>query len=470
MSSIPNYSVEVQDLYLQMFLSNGDAYARCQNIFDHTHFDKRLANTAKFIKEYVDQYRSMPATETVNANCKTTYSPLNLDDDDYAWLLDTYEQFARHRALENAIVQSTDLLTKGDYNLVEKMIKDAVQISLNRDIGTDYFKSPKERLTALRDRNGIISTGWESVDRPLYGGLGRGTLTIFAAGSGGGKSLFLANLGINWAFQKLNVVYFTFELSEELVAMRLDAMTTGRSTKDIFRNIDDVDLKVKMLAKTSGHIQIKYMPSGKTCNDLRSYLKEYKVKTGVVPDIILVDYLDLMMPLGVKVSPSDMFIKDKYVSEELRNLASETGSVLVSAAQLNRSSVDEIEFDHSHISGGLSKIQTADNVIGIFTNRAMREAGRYQIQYMKTRSSAGVGQSVELKFDQQSLRIRDMDEGSAPTPTISSLASSIKRTVTTTGTNHSSNNGTNTQHNSNAKPGGLASLRDQLARLNPERD
>lgn len=132
--------------------------------------------------------------------------------------------------------------------------------------------------------------------------------------------------------------------------------------------------------------------------------------------------------------------------------------------------VDEIEFDHSHISGGLSKIQTADNVIGIFTNRAMREAGRYQIQYMKTRSSAGVGQSVELKFDQQSLRIRDMDEGSAPTPTISSLASGIKRTVTTTGTNHSSNNGTNTQHNSNAKPGGLASLRDQLARLNPERD
>lgn len=336
MSSIPNYSVEVQDLYLQMFLSNGDAYARCQNIFDHTHFDKRLANTAKFIKEYVDQYRSMPATETVNANCKTTYSPLNLDDDDYAWLLDTYEQFARHRALENAIVQSTDLLTKGDYNLVEKMIKDAVQISLNRDIGTDYFKSPKERLTALRDRNGIISTGWESVDRPLYGGLGRGTLTIFAAGSGGGKSLFLANLGINWAFQKLNVVYFTFELSEELVAMRLDAMTTGRGTKDIFRNIDDVDLKVKMLAKTSGHIQIKYMPSGKTCNDLRAYLKEYKVKTGVVPDIILVDYLDLMMPLGVKVSPSDMFIKDKYVSEELRNLASETGAVLVTAAQLNR--------------------------------------------------------------------------------------------------------------------------------------
>jgi len=72
--------------------------------------------------------------------------------------------------------------------------------------------------------------------------------------------------------------------------------------------------------------------------------------------------------------------------------------------------VEEIEFDHSHISGGLSKIQTADNVIGIFTSRAMRERGRYQIQLMKTRSSSGVGAKVDLEFDVDSLRIRDLAE------------------------------------------------------------
>jgi len=77
---------------------------------------------------------------------------------------------------------------------------------------------------------------------------------------------------------------------------------------------------------------------------------------------------------------------------------------------LNRASVEEIEFDHSHISGGLSKIQTADNVIGIFTSRAMKERGRYQIQFMKTRSSSGVGQKVDLEFDVDSLRISSLDE------------------------------------------------------------
>ena len=114
------------------------------------------------------------------------------------------------------------------------------------------------------------------------------------------------------------------------------------------------------------------------------------------------------MPKSKRISPADLFIKDKYVSEELRNFAVESQMLLATASQLNRASVEEIEFDHSHIAGGLSKIQTAYNVIGIFTSRAMKERGRYQIQFMKTRSSSGVGQKVDLEFDVDSLRIRDL--------------------------------------------------------------
>ena len=95
------------------------------------------------------------------------------------------------------------------------------------------------------------------------------------------------------------------------------------------------------------------------------------------------------------------------MSEELRNLAVEKNCILVTASQLNRGAVEEVEFDHSHISGGLSKIQTADNVFGIFTSRAMREHGRYQIQLMKTRSSSGVGQKIDLEFNIDTLRITD---------------------------------------------------------------
>jgi len=144
------------------------------------------------------------------------------------------------------------------------------------------------------------------------------------------------------------------------------------------------------------------------------------------------------MPMSRKVSPSDLFIKDKFVSEELRNLAMESKTVFVTASQLNRGAVEEIEFDHSHISGGISKINTADNLIGIFTSRAMRERGRYQIQLMKTRSSSGVGQKIDLEFDLDSLRIRDLDEdedtyNSAGSQTGSNILDALKRNPTTSG-------------------------------------
>ena len=240
--------------------------------------------------------------------------------------------------------------------------------------------------------------------------MNRGELNIFAGGSGAGKSLFLANLGVNWALEGLNVVYLTLELSEALVSMRVDSMVTGITTREIFKNIDDVEMKVKMVGKKSGAFQVKYMPSGKTANDIRAYLKEYEIKMGRKVDVLLVDYLDLLMPTSRRIAPSDLFIKDKYVSEELRNLAMELQCVFVTAAQLNRGAVEEVEFDHSHISGGLSKIQTADNVFGIFTSRAMRERGRYQLQLMKTRSSSGVGQKVDLEFNIETLRITDLPE------------------------------------------------------------
>jgi len=158
-------------------------------------------------------------------------------------------------------------------------------------------------------------------------------------------------------------------------------------------------------------LRIKQLPNGCTSNDIRAYVKEYEIHCGKRVDAILVDYLDLMMPMSKKISAENLFVKDKYVTEELRNLAVELDTVTVSASQLNRGSYEEIEFDPSHIAGGISKVNTADNVIGIFTSAAMKEGGRYQIQFMKTRSSSGVGSKVDLAFNIKSLRIIDLEEG-----------------------------------------------------------
>jgi KaiC/GvpD/RAD55 family RecA-like ATPase len=471
-----NYNLETQRLYLEMFLSDAETFMRCQNIFDVENFDRRLQDIAKFINNYVDEYKIMPEVKIVNATCGSELESVSLPRENYDWLLDEFEKFSRHKSLERAILKSADLLEKGDYGPVEKLVKDAIQISLNKDMGTNYFEDPRARLEKIKSNNGQTSTGWPNVDKKLYGGFNRGELNIFAAASGGGKSLFLANLGVNWAMMGLNVVYLTFELSENLVCMRLDSMMTGVATREIFKSIDDVELKVKMAEKRAGSIQVKYMPSGKNCNDIRAYLKEFQVKKGIKPDVLLIDYLDLMMPVSVKVSPSDLFVKDKYVSEEIRNLAMETQCFTVTASQLNRSAVEEIEFDHSHISGGLSKIQTADNVIGIFTSRAMKERGRYQIQFMKTRSSSGVGQKVDLEFNIDTLRITDLaeeDESSfnQQRQSTTNILNGLKRTSeVSTATTETENQILNSGKN---KPNVGSQIRNMLSKisdLNTEKD
>ena len=406
-----DYNFDVQKLYLEMFLADAESFARASNIFTPKSFDRKLQPIAKFIKNYVEEYKVMPEVDQVNAKHDIKLKGAkDLDPSHFSWLLDEFETFSRHKALEGAILQSADLLEKGDYAPVEDMIKDAVAVGLTRDLGTDYFEDPKGRLEFLKNSNGQVSTGWPAIDKKLFGGFNRGELNIFAGGSGAGKSLFLQNLAVNWAMAGLNVAYISFELSESLAAMRIDAMTTNIPTRQVMKQMSDVEMKVKMLKKKSGNLQLKYMPSGYTIMDIKTYIKELELKNKKKIDCILIDYLDLMMPKSKKVSPSDLFVKDKYVSEELRNFAVENQCLLVTASQLNRASVEEIEFDHSHIAGGLSKVQTADNVIGIFTSRAMRERGRYQIQFMKTRSSSGVGHKVDLEFDVDTLRIRNLEE------------------------------------------------------------
>jgi len=406
------FTEDLQKLFLSFLISDKDLYVRVQGIVVSAYFNNKLRPAVDLITQHAEKYNDLPTAEQIQA--KTGIS-VDANTDVTArhkeWFLDEYQDFAKFKALEKAILESADDITKGEYYSVEKRVKEASEVGLTKSLGTDYYEDPVTRLKFLKDNNGQVSTGWTAIDKKLFGGFNKGELSIFAGGSGTGKSLFLQNLALNWSTLGLNVIYFTFELSEELVAMRIDSMATGMSSRSLFKNLEDVELKVKLLSKQAGAMQIAYLPSGVNAGQLRSYLKEYEIQSGRQPQAVIIDYLDLMMPNDKRVSPSDLFVKDKYVAEELRNLAVELDTLLVTASQLNRTAVEEIEFDHSHIAGGLSKVQTADNVLGIFTSAPMRERGRYQIQFMKTRSSSGHGQRVDLQFDIESLKISDLPEG-----------------------------------------------------------
>ena len=212
--AIKNYTEDVQKLFLEMALQSPTSYVRVQNIFNPANFSRSLQAPAKFIQEHTDEHKTMPTFEQINAVCGTKLaSPGELNDSHYDWFLKEFEGFSKRMELERAILKAADLLEKGEYDPVEKLIKDAVQIGLVKDMGTDYFADPRKRLMEIKSSNGQISTGWASLDRALFGGMNRGELNIFAGGSGSGKSLFMQNISVNWFSAGLNGLYLTLELA-----------------------------------------------------------------------------------------------------------------------------------------------------------------------------------------------------------------------------------------------------------------
>lgn len=405
------YSEAKQKLLIDILLSSEEVFVRCQNILKPQYWNQKFRRAVKYILDYVNTHKALPKIQQVNVETQGEFVQIaDINSMHVEAFLLEIEEFCKNRALAEAVLSAVDLIEKGNYGEVEKRVRDAILISLVSDVGTDYFADPRDRLNKIKSNNGQVSTGWKTVDQKLYGGVNRGEITIWAAPSGVGKSLFLQNISLNLIKQKLNVIYISLELSEGLTSMRVDSMLTGVATTDIFRKIDDVEIKVRQSSRTSGSFHIKQMPQGSTTNDIKAYLKAYEIETGQKADALIVDYLDLLYPNNKKINPSDMFIKDKFVTEELRGLAVERKMICQTASQLNRGSINEQEHDQSMIAGGISKIHTADNVITIYATQAMKERGQYQIQFIKTRSSSGVGSKLFLGYDPATLKIFDLED------------------------------------------------------------
>ncbi len=411
---LTQYNEEVQRVLLSFMMSDPTLFARSRNIIEDEYFENKLRPAVRFIQDYSDQYKSLPTKIQVKA---TTGIDIEAVDQKTIeahgnWYLDTVEAFCRFRAIENTILDGPELLKTGRYGEIEKRLRDAMIISLTRDLGSQYYSDPLARIHRLRDNSNLISSGWPSLDDKLDGGLSRGGLHIFCGGSGSGKSLWMLNLALNKVEEGLNVVYFTLELSEDLTDSRVDSMVTGMTKAEIFSNAHRAAAIISKKGKNSGDLTTKkFSEAGTTCNDLRAYLKEYRIQRGYDPDLICVDYLDLLYPNNAKIDAGNLFVKDKFVAEELRSIAGDYDIPMVTASQLNRQSVDSSEFDHAHIAGGISKINTADNVFAILFSTSMRERGEYELQFLKTRSAGSVGHKVKFAFDKATLRITERADG-----------------------------------------------------------
>ena len=428
-----------QKLLLEYLISSPDIFAICAGILKSQYFNPEYRNGVKFIMEYYNAHNSIPSTDQVEAETDVELNLRHITSDQFAYCCSEVESFCRQSAMRAAILAAPALLEKGEdnYAAIEASFKDALTISLRNDMGTNFFEDISESLKRITAPGSNISTLWKDVDQILFGGIQKKQLILFSAGSGGGKSITMQNLGLNLVCQGLHVLYLSLELSEDLLSERLATMVSGVGKQEIAANLDSVIAKVGDFARSYenvGSFTLKQMPSGVNCNNIRAYLKEYELKYGYLPDAIIVDYLDLMTPMD-RVSADNVFEKDKRVSEELRNIAVELNTVVITASQLNRSAVGAESINHSHIAGGISKVNTCDVYITIILSETLKAAGEVAFHYQKTRNSDGVGKTTYLKWDAASLRISNKAENrtslAVPPKVVTSLKKTKSKSITT---------------------------------------
>lgn len=409
-----------QKLLIEYLISSEDIYARCIGIIEAKYFDPEYRSVVLFIKKYYDQYKNIPSLDILKAEFDEVELELkDVNAHVLSYVSNEIEDFVRQSAIIDAIQTSFEDIQESNYDNVAQRVLEASQISLERDLGVNLYDDPEENLQKYLDQATPLKTGIASLDDVLE--IVRKQLTLFSANSGGGKSIVMANIGALFSKAGLDVLILSLELSEGMIYSRLGSITTYEPIKTQRENIPKIASKLKQIKERgAGSYIIKRMPAGTSANNIRSFLKQYIIKKGKNPDVIIVDYLDKMSPNGGTKNLS-ISEQDKLKTEQLYEIGVDYNAAIISASQQNREAIRMNAPDQGVIAGGLTKVNEVDNYVSIYMSPEMRLEGIMLWYFLKTRSNDNVGTNHALSFNPVNLVI-----GELSTDKVKSLQSKIK--------------------------------------------
>lgn len=397
-----------EKLLIENLLSSTDVFSRCIGILSSEYFEEPAYKPLiTFMKEYFEKYNNLPTFDIINAEFDVGFVPHEITLDQYQYTCDEVEKYCKQAAFIQAIYVADELIEKNDIDAAHKKMTDALLISLDKDMGVDIYDDPETYLRKLLDTEINYPTGIKLFDTHLNGGLARKTLTLLSANSGVGKSNMLANLGANFSLLGLNVLYLSLELPEDMIYIRLSSIISQVNINLWKQRIPEIAGKIlNKRSNGAGSYKVKRMVNGTTTNDIRSYIKHYELEYKIIPDVIIVDYLDLMHPNG-GTKNKGVFEQDKEKSEELNELLFTYDAIGISASQQNREALRMAAPDQAVIAGGISKVNTVHNYISLHMSDEDNLRGEMYATFLKTRTSSGKGKTVMLNFDPNTLTITD---------------------------------------------------------------
>jgi replicative DNA helicase len=336
------------------------------------------------------------------------------------WIYDKTEKFCQERALINAITDCAEIVAEKNETKREKnkgrifdIVKDALAVSFDESIGLDYFRDIERRWAMYHTSEDKISWGIKELDDISNGGISKKNLVCVVAPTGSGKSLFMCSIASNAIKNGNNVLYITLEMSEDRVAERIDSNLYGESI-DSIRNMDEVKYKTKAeeLAKRDmGRLIIREYPTGgANANHFRKLLTELKNQQNFVPDLIVVDYLNICSSSRYLPAQVNSYGIIKAISEELRGLAVEYNTAVLTATQTNRSGINNSDLEMTEVSESIATAFILDMFIALIRTDTLDEQGQILIKQLKNRySDLTKNRTFCLGIDRDRMTIYSLD-------------------------------------------------------------
>lgn len=437
MSDISN---DFESILLKSIIEKHDYFSKCFHLLKEKYFSVS-ANKKIFemISEYYSEYRKVPSLvdiitmtkDVANKDFRKEIAEALQKIND-SKVIDNPEFFNSEvvKFVKNAIFLEGTLLAaegiqKKSDNLMTKamsILDEREHVMIDESLGLD-FDDVESMISYFSERNIGILTEHTEFNKRLGTGFLPGTLSVICAAQGVGKSLLMCDLISGFIKNGKNVLLVSLEMSEKEMMKRIYAnvfdidvnhFSDLSKTSGELENLSDPVTKTQILSKYDsfkvgdrGKLFIKEYPTGSfSASMLESLVKKYQQQKNVTFDVILVDYLGIAK--SDRVSPSaGLYSYVKAIGEEFRAAALNLGVALISASQLNRSSVNQVEnVDNSKISDSMGTAMIADFILFMLQSEEMKENSNMILKVTKNRFNGRTDQWL-MDIDYPKMRFND---------------------------------------------------------------
>jgi len=343
---------------------------------------------------YFQEYKSAPTLEVIKVKLNdVTVDMLKTsiveslkeclkytEAQDLQFVKDKTIDFCKNQKLKNAILGSVDLLKSGQYDQIKALVDNALKAGSDRNVGHDYVLHVAERFT--ENIRNTIPSPWDIVNDVMDGGLGQGELGVFVAPAGIGKSMALVNVAADAIKRGKNVIYYSCELSETYVGARFDSYYTGIPRQDLKFHQEEVEKKLQGI---KGRLIVKYFPTKTATVPMLNAHMEKCMMQGVKPDMVIIDYADLLRDVGTKGVNVRHDIMLGNIYEDLRGLAGVYQIPIWTASQANRSALEEDVIEADKIAESYAKVMVADFVVSLSRKIEDKISGTGRFHIIKNR-------------------------------------------------------------------------------------